>query len=63
MKRSLDVVAYNRTAWDREVTKGNPWTVPVSPQAVTEARAGRWQIILTPTKPVPRAWFPAELRG
>jgi len=63
MKRSLDVVAYNRAAWDREVTKGNPWTVPVSSEAVAEARAGRWQIILTPTKPVPQEWFPAEMRG
>ena len=25
--------------------------------------AGEWQIVLTPTKPIPRTWFPADLHG
>jgi SAM-dependent methyltransferase len=54
----MDVRAYNSKAWDREVENGNPWTVPVGPEAIAAARQGVWKIVLTPTKPVPRAWFP-----
>jgi SAM-dependent methyltransferase len=55
----VDIRTYNRRAWDREVERGNQWTVPVSPEAIAAARQGQWEIVLTPTKPVPRAWFPA----
>lgn len=49
---------YNRDAWDRAVTDGSQWTVPVSPAEIAAARQGQWRIILTPTKAVPTAWFP-----
>lgn len=55
----MDVVAYNQAAWDRNVQRGNRWTLPVSPEVIAAARRGDWHIILTPTKPVPRDWFPA----
>jgi SAM-dependent methyltransferase len=58
----LDILAYNRAAWDREVELGNEWTVPVGPEAIAAARQGVWEIVLTPTKPVPKTWFP-ELKG
>jgi SAM-dependent methyltransferase len=58
----MDVRAHNRLAWDRQVEAGNPWTVPVAPEAIAAARKGEWSILLTPTKPVPRNWLP-ELRG
>jgi len=32
--------------------------VPVSSEAVAAARQGEWEIFLTPSKPVPRQWFP-----
>jgi SAM-dependent methyltransferase len=54
----MDIREYNRTAWDNEVKKGNKWTVPVSADAIKRARAGDWQIKLTPTKYVPEDWFP-----
>ncbi|MCI0464099.1 MAG: class I SAM-dependent methyltransferase [Gemmataceae bacterium] len=54
----MDVRSYNRHAWDRQVEKGNRWTVPVSPEVIAAARRGDWQILLTPTKAVPRDWFP-----
>jgi SAM-dependent methyltransferase len=53
-----DVVEHNRAAWDRQVEQGNQWTVPVSPEEVARARQGDWQLLLTPTKPVPSSWFP-----
>ncbi len=57
----MDILEYNRDAWDREVERGNPWTVPVDREAVAAARRGDWRIVLTPTKPVPRGWFPERM--
>lgn len=54
----MDVREYNRNAWDKEVARGNEWTQPVSPEVVASARQGRWEVLLTETKPVPRDWFP-----
>jgi SAM-dependent methyltransferase len=59
----MDIIAHNRTAWDREVEQGNEWTIPVSAEAVATARRGEWAIYLTESKPVPRSWFPADLVG
>lgn len=53
-----DVRSFNRYAWDRAVERKSRWTVPVSGEEVAAARRGNWEIILTPTKAVPRAWFP-----
>jgi SAM-dependent methyltransferase len=58
----MDVPGYNREAWDRQVKSGNPWTVPVGPEVIRAARRGEWEVLLTETKPVPRAWFP-EMAG
>jgi SAM-dependent methyltransferase len=55
----MDTRAYNRAAWDHAVATGDRWTVPVGPDVIAAARAGDWSIVLTPTKPVPRAWFGA----
>jgi SAM-dependent methyltransferase len=57
-----DILRYNRDAWDRQVELGNAWTVPVGPDVIARARRGDWQIVLTPTKPVPAEWFP-DLAG
>lgn len=54
----VDVVAYNKQAWNAQVRAGNPWTIPVSDAEVERARSGDWQVVLTPTKPVPPSWFP-----
>ncbi|MEN8613729.1 class I SAM-dependent methyltransferase [Dehalogenimonas sp. THU2] len=54
----MDIRDYNRTAWTRESAKQNIWTVPVTPEAIQAAREGDWSIVLTPTLPVPRDWFP-----
>lgn len=54
----MNVREYNRAAWDRQVERGNQWTIPVSREEIVAARQGEWKIFLTPEKPVPRAWFP-----
>jgi len=59
----MDVREFNRTMWDKQVENHNPWTVPVSFEVIAAARQGCWSVVLTETKPVPRAWFPEDLHG
>jgi SAM-dependent methyltransferase len=54
----FDVRAHNARAWDNLVERENRWTIPVSSEEIAAARRGDWRLLLTPTKPVPRAWFP-----
>lgn len=58
-----DVRAHNQKAWDNAVSKGNVWTQPVTPDIIANARQGKWDILLTETKPTPRSWFPADLNS
>jgi len=58
----MDVGEYNREQWNRRVEAGDVWTVPVSPEVIAAARRGEWEVLLTPTRPVPRTWF-GEIAG
>ena len=58
----MDLLKYNREAWDREVSKKNQWTKPVTPEVIASAKKGIWNVVLTPLKPVPKNWFP-PLKG
>jgi SAM-dependent methyltransferase len=62
MTTPTDVAAYNKRAWDKLVRDGNQWTVPVAPEVVAQARNGRLELLLTPTKFVPAAWL-GDVRG
>lgn len=63
MTSDIDPVAYNRAAWDKQVEGGNEWTQPVGPDVIARARDGDWSVVLIGHEPVPRDWFPADLRG
>ena len=52
----------NAETIDRWIAEGWEWGVPVSHDVCEEARRGNWNVLLTPTKPVPHSWF-GELRG
>jgi ubiquinone/menaquinone biosynthesis C-methylase UbiE len=54
----LDIRDYNREAWNKQVKKGNLWTIPASPNEIKAAREGNWRIVLTPLKAVPHDWLP-----
>lgn len=54
----MDILSFNRSAWDQQVEYGNPWTIPVTSEQVAAARQGHWAICLTSTKPAPASWFP-----
>ncbi len=49
----MDVVDYNKQAWDHPVRHGNRWTLPVGSAEIAQARMGRWSVVLTPTRRVP----------
>lgn len=59
----MDFLSYNRDFWNREVELKNVWTRVVSKDVIQKAREGDWEIVLTPTKPVPKEWFPTILTG
>jgi len=54
----MDITDYNRAAWDKLVQSESRFTIPVSKEVISAARQGQWEIFLTPTKPIPRDWFP-----
>lgn len=54
----MDVRAHNRVVWDLLGTTECPWTQPVGSEVVEAARHGDWEILLTPSRPVPATWFP-----
>jgi ubiquinone/menaquinone biosynthesis C-methylase UbiE len=56
----MDIRAYNSQAWDKQVEQGNPWTQPVSPEIIANARRGEWSVLLTEQIAVPREWFHAR---
>lgn len=54
---------HNEKAWNKMVEKGDKWTRAVTSEEVDRARNGDFNIVLTPTKPIPRSWFPKSLNG
>ncbi|BAL99639.1 MULTISPECIES: class I SAM-dependent methyltransferase [Caldilinea] len=53
-----EIRRHNAYAWDQAVKRGSRWTKPVTSEVIAAARRGEWQVTLTPSKPVPRTWFP-----
>ena len=47
----------NARTIDRWVAEGWEWGVPVTHEQYAAALRGEWDVLLTPTKPVPHAWF------
>lgn len=59
----MDIINYNKSAWDSYVDRQDRWTVPVSASEIEDAKKGKWSVILTPTLAVPRHWFPENMDG
>ena len=60
MKESYQDI--NARTVDQWVEDGWEWGTPVTHEQFLATQAGDWSIVLTPTKPVPRDWFP-DLKG
>lgn len=59
----MDIVKYNKNAWNKEVENSNIWTQPVSTEIINQAKQGIFSIVLTPVKAVPMDWFPQPLKN
>jgi len=52
----------NADTIDRWVEEGWEWGIPITHEAYVRACEGQWDMLLTPTKPVPHSWF-GPLKG
>ena len=59
MKSYQDINAATIDSW---VADGWVWGVPIDHETFDKALHGEWDVLLTPTKPVPHAWF-GEMDG
>ncbi len=57
-----EILSHNASAWDHECDAHGQWSQPVSADVIAKARAGDWEVRLTPNKPVPKEWF-GELKN
>ncbi len=47
----------NASVIDGWVKEGWEWSIPISHEEYLNAKQGSWNMLLTPTKPVPKHWF------
>lgn len=62
MSREQSYTDVNAATIDRWVEGGWEWGKPIGHPEYLRAKQGDWQVLLTPTKPVPKEWF-GDLRG
>lgn len=53
----------NSKTIDRWVEEGWKWGQPIDLKTYEEAVKGNWDVVLTPTKPMPHNWFPSSIEG
>lgn len=53
----------NSKTIDRWVKEGWEWGIPIDHNTFLDAKNGKWDVLLTPTKPMPKEWFPESIRG
>ena len=59
----IDYTKMNSNTIDRWVDEGWEWGQPISHEIYEKALKGDWGVYLTPTKFMPKEWFPASLKG
>lgn len=59
--QDIDVFHHNRASWDRQAKQQCEWSRPVSAEEIAGARAGNWQVRLTPGA-LPDGWLD-DVRG
>lgn len=55
-KPHSDIINHNREAWDKQARANCEWSKPVSSEQVAAARAGQWEVKLTPGT-IPASWL------
>lgn len=62
MNKKTDYQQHNAQVIDSWCDSGWQWGQPISHEVYLKALHGEWDVYLTPTKPVPHAWF-GDLEG
>lgn len=57
----MDYVRENSEIWDSRAENDDMWSIPVTADMIQKARNGEWDILLTPSKPVPHDLFPEQM--
>lgn len=58
-----DYTKINSETIDKWVKEGWEWGKPITHEAYVDALNGKWEVLLTPTKPMPKEWFPKSIKG
>ena len=58
----IDYTKVNSNAITKWCEEGWEWGKPISHEEYKKAVGGEWNVVLTPTKPVPKEWF-CEMKG
>lgn len=58
----MDYTDINAQTIDRWIAEGWEWGMPITHEEYEDALKGEWNISLTPTRCVPKQWFP-DLKG
>ena len=62
MENIMNYQDINAQTIDRWIEEGWEWGKPISHETYENAKLGHWDVLLTPTKPVPHEWF-GDIRG
>lgn len=63
MKNRINYTEINSRTWDVWAEGGIAWSIPVTHEEYVKAQQGEWGVYLTPTKLVPKEWFPPFRRA
>lgn len=58
----MNYTEINAKTIDKWIEEGWEWGLPITHEQYTKILNGDWQMLLTPTKAVPKAWYP-DLKG
>ncbi|MGI6148484.1 MAG: class I SAM-dependent methyltransferase [Firmicutes bacterium] len=58
MEDRTNYTAINALTWDHWAKTGIDWSIPVTHDEFAKAQQGEWGVYLTPTRFVPKEWFP-----
>jgi len=53
----MTYLEHNRRSWNHGTMADSVWARPVDAPTIARARSGSWDVLLTPSTPVPKAWF------
>lgn len=58
-KEKLDIVKHNKNAWNIVSENNEEWTNKFSKSIISDVKKGKWNVVLTQNKAVPKEWFPS----